>query len=370
MNIPRGYQSSATASDGRIFTIGGSWSGGLGGKNGEIYDPNVNTWSLLSGCPVAPMLTADTAGIFRSDNHAWLFGWKNSYVFQAGPSIAMNWYNVAGQGTQSAAGSRTGDGHSMCGNAVMYDATNGKILAVGGSPNYSGSDSTSNAHIITIGAVGANAAVTTIGNMHYPRIFASAIVLPNGQVFIAGGQSNGWPFSDAGSQLTPELFDPTTNTFKTMTTNSIPRNYHSFGLLLLDGTVLVGGGGLCGNCSTNHFDAQIYTPPYLLNANGSPAARPWITSVSPTTFAPGTTLTIQTSAAVTSAALVRFGTATHTVNTDQRRIPLSLSGGSGNQYTLTIPNDSGISLPGRWMLFVLNSNGTPSYSWVLEITVP
>ena len=82
MQIPRGYQSSTTCSDGRIFTIGGSWSGPLGGKNGEIYNPTANTWTLLPGCPVAPMLTNDNQGIFRSDNHAWLFGWKSGSVFQ------------------------------------------------------------------------------------------------------------------------------------------------------------------------------------------------------------------------------------------------------------------------------------------------
>ena len=65
MQLARGYQASATLSDGRTFVIGGSWSGGEGGKNGEIYDPTANTWSLLSGCPVAPMLTADTQGVYR-----------------------------------------------------------------------------------------------------------------------------------------------------------------------------------------------------------------------------------------------------------------------------------------------------------------
>lgn len=34
MKIPRGYQSTVSLSNGNIFTIGGSWSGGEGGKNG------------------------------------------------------------------------------------------------------------------------------------------------------------------------------------------------------------------------------------------------------------------------------------------------------------------------------------------------
>jgi len=129
MNIARGYQSSTIVSDGRMFTIGGSWSGGLGGKNGEIYNPTTNTWSLLSGCPVAPMLTADAGGIFRQDNHPWLFGWKNGYVFQAGPSKAMNWYRTSGSGSQTTAGNRASAVDSMCGVAVMYDAVAGKVSA-------------------------------------------------------------------------------------------------------------------------------------------------------------------------------------------------------------------------------------------------
>ena len=67
MQIARGYQSQATLSDGRIFTIGGSWSGGQGNKNGEVYQPLSNQWALLSGCPVAPMLTNDAAGVYRQD---------------------------------------------------------------------------------------------------------------------------------------------------------------------------------------------------------------------------------------------------------------------------------------------------------------
>ena len=59
LKIPRGYQASATTSNGKTFMIGGSWSGGKTVKNGEIYDPATNKWSLLPGATVAPMLTND-----------------------------------------------------------------------------------------------------------------------------------------------------------------------------------------------------------------------------------------------------------------------------------------------------------------------
>ncbi|KAL8851711.1 MAG: hypothetical protein Q9198_011058, partial [Flavoplaca austrocitrina] len=106
MILPRGYNSQVTLSNGGIFNIGGSWSGARGGKNGEYYDPVANTWSLRPGCPVAPILTDDAEGIFRSDNHAWLFARQNNSVFQAGPSKNMNWFTTDGQGTTTPAGTR------------------------------------------------------------------------------------------------------------------------------------------------------------------------------------------------------------------------------------------------------------------------
>ncbi len=54
---------------------------------------------------------------------------------QAGPSHAMNWYNPGGN-TTVPAGPRGASPNAMCGNAVMYDAVNGKILTLGGAPDY------------------------------------------------------------------------------------------------------------------------------------------------------------------------------------------------------------------------------------------
>lgn len=368
MQIARGYQAQTTLSDGRIFTIGGSWSGGTGNKNGEIYDTGANKWTLLPGCPVAPMLTNDAQGVYRADNHGWLFAWKGGSVFQAGPSRAMNWYGTTGGGSQSTAGLRASDNDAMNGNAVMYDAVNGKILAVGGAPNYQDSDATTNAHIITIGNPGTIPTVAKVNSMAFPRAFANSVVLPDGKVLVAGGEAFAKPFSDNTAQLVPELWNPATLTFTPVAPLAIPRNYHSVGILLADGTVFVGGGGLCGACSTNHFDAQIYSPPYLFTSSGSRATRPVINSVSAATVKVGTTFTATTNTAVTSFALVRYSTTTHTVNTDQRRIAITPTA-SGLTYTLRVPSDPGIALPGYWLVFALNGAGVPSVAKTIRITL-
>jgi galactose oxidase len=68
MNIPRGYQTSVTTSEGKIFELGGSFSGGVGGKNGELYDPATGNWTELTDALTEPMLTVDKEGAWRTDN--------------------------------------------------------------------------------------------------------------------------------------------------------------------------------------------------------------------------------------------------------------------------------------------------------------
>lgn len=375
MNVSRGYQASATTSDGRVFTIGGSWSGPVGGKNGEMYDPKQKKWTLLPQAIVAPMLTADKEGVNKADNHAWLFGWKNGSVFQAGPSTAMNWYYTFGQGGQQAAGTRRKNGKidpdSMNGNAVMFDAIKGKILTFGGAVYYRGAPASKKAHILTIAAPGGVAQTNFAGidGMLRPRTFHTSVVLPDGSVFITGGQSYATPFEDTDSQLEPELYLPQSNTFIAQQSNSIPRNYHTISILLPDATVFNGGGGLCGTCITNHFDAQIFTPNYLYDASGKLATRPVIASTSSKTAKVGSSITFTTNSAISTASLIRYSTATHTVNTDQRRIPLALSEIGTNKYSFQIEKDPGIALPGYWMLFVMNSANVPSLATTIKVTL-
>jgi len=366
MTIGRGYQSQTMLADGRTWIIGGSWSGPRGGKNGEIWDGN--SWKSLPGCDVTAMLTADAGGIFRSDNHGWIFAWTDNTIFQAGPSNAMHWYGVAGQGSVRDAGNRGDDNHAMCGMAAMFDAVEGKIFTAGGAPNYEKIDATNHANLIQIGTPNSRARVTKLPNMSYARSFGNAVVLPDGKVLVVGGQAYPVPFKDDTAALPCELFDPATNSFTVVAPIAVARVYHSIALLLSDATVLSGGGGLCGTgCKANHFDAQIWSPPYLFNRDGSKARRPTIISTSSLTISPGDTLTVQTDTPATFS-MVRYGSNTHGVNTDQRRVPLS-GRSNGNTYTLSTPGDSGKLLPGYWMLFAMNSAGVPSVAKTVKVLV-
>ncbi|WP_184055300.1 RICIN domain-containing protein [Paraburkholderia sp. MM5384-R2] len=361
MNIPRAYQGSVTLSNGNVFLVGGSWNGGEGGKTGETWSPSTG-WQVNSAILADYILTNDAAGIFRSDNHAWLFAVANGRVFHAGPSVAMHWFDTAGAGSVTPAGNRGSDTDAMNGNAVMYDI--GKILAVGGAPSYEYANATADATLIDISS--GTAVTQTLTPMNYRRAFHTSVVLPNGQVVVLGGEAFPVTFSDDTAVLAPELWDPTTKTFSVLPPQAVPRNYHSIALLLSDGRVLSGGGGLCGTCSTNHTNLEILTPPYLLNADGSAATRPTLTAA-PTTAQLGTSIAVTGSSGITAFALMRMSSSTHAVNNEQRRVPVTFTVGTAGEYLINIPSDPGVVVPGYYMLFGLNAKGVPSVSRTVQI---
>jgi galactose oxidase len=354
MALPRGYQSATTLGNGNVFTLGGSWNDAKGGKDGEIWSPGVPS-RLLPGAPVAPILTADSEGIFRQDNHPWLFSWTGGRVFHAGPSKAMGWYGTDGDGSYTGAGLRGDDADAMNGNAVMYDA--GKLLTVGGSPAYSHSMATDHAYGIDLTA--ATPTVTKLAPMASARAFATSVVLPDGTVLVVGGESYAVPFADATAVMKPELWDPATQRFTQLAAMSVPRVYHSLSLLLPDARVLTAGGGLCGVCDTNHPDGQVFTPPYLLDAAGNPRPRPTISSA-PSSAVRGDTISVTTGSPVSSFSLVRMASVTHSINNDQRRVALTPVSTGTNSYALSLPAAAGVLVPGPYLLFALDGKGTPS----------
>ena len=304
-------------------------------------------------------------GVFRADNHGWFIATSGNRVFQAGPSKTMHWISTTGAGSITSAGARGTSPDEMNGNAVLYDVN--KILTVGGAPSYQNSNAVKVANTINIS--GTSPKVTSTAAMANARAFANSVALPTGDVLTVGGQNYAVPFTDSTSVLTPELWSMSTGRWSAMAPGPEPRNYHSVAVLLPDGRVFSGGGGLCGTCATNHPDGQIFSPPYLFNTDGSLRTRPTITSA-PSSAQTGQTISVTTNGPVTSFVLMRYGEATHTVDNDQRRIPLTIASSSGNTYKLTIPSDPGIALPGPYMLFALNSAGTPSVAPTMFIKTP
>lgn len=117
----------------------------------------------------------------------------------------MNWYGTSGTGSSTGAGTRAVDLDSMNGNAVMYDAVNGKIFTTGGFFSHDNSYAISNVHKITIGAPGTPPSVTRLIFMSFTRAFANNFPLSNGKIFVTGEQTYAVLFSDTDAILQPEL---------------------------------------------------------------------------------------------------------------------------------------------------------------------
>lgn len=362
MNLPRGYHANTVLPNGDVFTLGGSWSGGSNKKHGEVWRAGVG-WRRLSGVPVDLALAPDFyGGAFRSDNHMWLLPAPNGKVLHAGPSPYMNWIDTRGNGSITPAGLRGTDEYSMNGNVAMYDI--GKILKVGGAQAYDYAGANNAAYVIDVNA---GVSVRKVAPMAYSRMFSTSVVLPSGEVMVIGGQTVGRSYSDDFSVLSAELWNPITEQFTTLPPMAVGRNYHSVSLLLPDGRVMSGGSGLCGEgCSANHADIQIYTPHYLLNQDGSPATRPVIESA-PARAVHGTRINVRTDTPVGSFALMRLSSTTHTINNDQRRVPLQFTVRADASYDLAIPGNPGVVVPGYYMLFALDDRGVPSVSKMIQI---
>jgi YVTN family beta-propeller protein len=359
MNDPRWYNPSVAMPDGGVFTVSGS-----GGSNtAEIWN-EATGWRRLSGIGWSAVTSQPG---YINIWHPYLMLAPNGNLFHFGPTDRMNWVSTAGTGSLTDSGRTIPGAHYPKEGAwAMYDE--GRILVTGGGANTtSGNDSTTGTSTAATYKVDLRGSAPTVGSvapMAIARQFANSVVLPNGEVLIIGG-NGGAKFSDAASVLTPEIWNPQTETWRTVANHVTPRNYHSVALLLPDGRVWSGGGGLGGNAA-DHRDAEIFTPPMLYNSSGAPATRPVISSM-PSKVGIGTSFTVNATPGLARFTMVRVSAVTHSVNTDQRFLEAAFTETSPGVYRINAHRNPNVLLPGYWMLFGLNSAGVHSVSRIFQV---
>ena len=188
-----------------------------------------------------------------------------------------------------------------------------------------------------------------------PRIHACATLLPTGQVVLTGGADAA---NDQAGINNPEIYDPVANHWTTLTSPaSVLRNYHSSALLMPDGSVWTAGGNSPDQPGTPPTDTQkkieIYMPPYPAGA------RPIINSC-PASGSFGSTIHVETNngSIISKVVLMRCGSSTHAFNPDQRAINLDFTL-SGNTLNASIPSNPNVVIPGPYMLFTVDNAGRP-----------
>lgn len=358
MKNGRWYPTSVALADGRVLTAIGS----SGGRYPEIWEENYG-WKMLTGIDLQnPIL--GYSGFYEQNWWPYLSVMPSGEVLHYGPTPMMHRVNPNGNngaGSITSVGSLSADWYPKHGASVVYDES--LILVAGGATGGNVQESTNSAIVIDMSTDVPTVRPTTA--MNFARKFQNAVMLPNGEVLMVGGNTSGAKFDDTGTVLTTEIWNPESEQWSIAADISVPRNYHSIALLMLDGRVLSGGGGLCGNCAANHQDAQIYTPAYLYNLDGTLATRPEIISA-PSTIVPGQSFTVNASENVTAFSLIKMSSTTHAVNTDQRFLNLEFAQNADGTYQVQAHANPHVLTTGYYMLFAL-VNGVPSVAKAIQV---
>ncbi len=361
MNDPRWYNTTVALTDGSVFTVTGD-----GGTNTAERWTQTGGWQRLTGIPWADVVSQPG---YVTRWHPLILVAPDGRLFHGGPTRRMNWLTTAGNGSLTYSGVNVpGTLYPKEGCFALYDE--GRILVAGGSSSTSSnphdsSTGTSTTAAFTIDIRGSTPVVAATQPMQYARQFVNSVILPNGEVIAIGGNTSGRKFNDTGSILTPEIWNPASGQWREVAPMNVPRNYHSLALLLPDGRVWSGGGGLSGN-NADHRDAQIFTPPQLYTATGALAARPQITQT-PARIAPGTVFEVAAGAGVSRFTFIKMSSQTHSTNTDLRFLELPFTETSTGAHRLTAHANLNVMTPGYWMLFALDGNGVWSEASIIQV---
>ena len=379
--------------DGSLFLAGGNKNDQLEGiAQTHVFDSDTNTWSrgadmaedrwyptvtplhngellITEGGPDVPEVR-ETDGALRALSTAslnlplypWIDVAPDGRAFYSGPDPTMRSLAPAGGGSWQTFGQRDSLFRGY-GSHVLYDR--GKILVAGGQL------SSRDARVIDLN--GATPQTSSTEPMEYGRRQHNLTVLADGTVLATGGLSSGAELVDMDNGVYPaERWNPATGRWRTLAAMEVTRQYHSTALLLPDARVLSSGGGVCGACDPAGYlakNAEVFSPPYLFKNDGSGelAPRPEITSA-PDEMTYNAPFSVSTPDAdsIRKVALVRLGAVTHSVNMDQRYVPLSFTD-DGDTVDVTAPANANLAPPGVYMLFVIDEDGVPSVARMVRV---
>jgi len=385
----------AALPDGRQFIAGGNLNSSLAGLDTiHTFNSTNNSWTLLgrmneggrwypsvtalangemlitSGGPStsevfnpAGGLRSLTTAVMEMPLYPWIQAAPNGNAFYFGPDNSLKYLNTNGTGSWQNNGARDGINRNY-GSYAMYDI--GKVLAAGGGDSIK--------HSVVIDFRSRRATVTRAGDLNTGRRQHNLTVLPDGTVLATGGNWDGASLvSLSGGVYTAELWNPATGNWQNLASMQKTRQYHSMALLLPDARIMVGGGGICGTCYNVGYlekNIEIFSPPYLFKQDGSGelAARPSIiASPSEISYRQNFDISTEFPKSIKQVVLIRPSSVTHSVNFEQRRIPLSFSA-KRNGFQATAPSDANVAPPGYYMMFIIDSNGVPSVAKMVKLS--
>lgn len=222
MPAAREYHAAVLLPDGKVLVVGGD-DGTQPPMDALLYDPAANTWTattpvqLIGLAPTATLLKSGKVLVTSSVGAPPFPGFSELYD----PS-SNSW--AYGPGTQTP--------HVLGATATLLN--DGRVLLVGGQVGGSFFSAMASPEVYDPSANAWSGAGTMVAG----RQWHSAVLLPSGKVFAAGGFAT--PLGGA-SLASTELFDPATNAWSPGKDMAPPRD-HFVAVLLPAGAVFVTGG--------------------------------------------------------------------------------------------------------------------------------
>jgi hypothetical protein len=390
--------------NGNVFVAGGNADSGLNGiRRTHVFDWRTETWSrgpdmqdgrwypsvasmpndealIIGGGPTVAEVRTTSGGLRRltgvvtprSREYPFFQAATDGRALLMGPTRTLSMIDSHGVGAIAGFGDRDAITRSY-GSYAPYDI--GRFLVSGGgSVTEDGLSSVPSRSATTVSTRTGTPASAPTGPMVRRRRQHSLTVLADGSVLATDGQSTmgGGGLVDLNNAVyVAERWDSATGQWSELAPAAVARQYHSSALLLPDGRVQTGGGGICGVCNQVGYlrrDQEIFTPPYLYKKDGSGqlAARPEITAPGAIGYDGAFAVTSPQAADIRKVGLVRLGAPTHGEDQSQRYVPLSFTA-AGTTLTVTGPNNPNEAPAGHYMLFAVDSAGVPSVSAIVQL---
>ncbi len=331
MNAGRWYPSQTTLANGDVLVLSGDTNGPRTDPLPQIYEAATGTWRDL------------TAAEQTLSYYPRTFAAPNGAAFVAGPDPLSQYLDVTGAGQWIPVAYRIHP-YRDSGSAVMYAP--GKILYIGG-----GQPASATAEVIDLNDP--DPEWRAVGSMEFARRNLNATLLPNGEILVVGGNTGAGTY-DGDAVLAAEIWNPETETFRTVANMDDIRWYHSTAVLLPDGRVLSTGGDL-------HLTGQTYSPGYLFQGG-----RPTVTSAPETVrYADDFFVGTPDAAEITKVRWIRMGTATHAQDWDQNMQEATFGVTDGG-LMVSAPPTANTASPGYYMLFLIRGE-VPSVGQIIKV---
>ena len=372
----RWYPTCVTLPDGKALIVSGTYShahheliGGFMNLDYEIFDPEHNTLSkpvkFIDKIKMYPFLQVLPGGMLfvhsEDITQFWDIGKKE--FFQ----------NVKFH-TRST-GTRTYPGSGSCVLLPLEpDNDTAKILLIGGSTTKNPKINTDATKITEIFKVDlknpANSRGWEIVSSHIQRFLCDSILLPDGTVLVTNGAAKGTSDDNQVAVTEVELFDPSSGTWEVIAYLKRDRLYHSSAMLLPNGQVAVAGS--TGHswiravfAPQEHFEQkiEIITPPKLKYDPDRPELNNVPDYISYNNIFEVTKNDVK----IETVSLIKASSTTHNNNMDQRCIVLPIKKQTKNALKLLSPQDSTYAPPGYYMLFILDNEKVPSVGKFVKV---